>query len=305
MSTGPRVVAIGGGHGVAATLRAVKGWASTVTAIVSVADDGGSSGRLRRDLEIMATGDMRRCLQVLAPDGLLNDAVGHRFESGELEGHPPGNLLLAGLLQRADDPVQAVDTMAAAMGVRGRVLPAASVPVDLVATTAAGRVEGQVAIGASRGIRELGWIPSRPPVPAEALAAIDEAELIVLGPGSLFTSVLAAVLPDIREAIADSSAHCAYVANLVPQAVETEAFSLSDHVAAVLNHGVRIDIVIADDAASSESEAHGVEVVRSGLRAGSSDRHDVGRLASALRDFAAVTVSGNQSQSPHTGAPSR
>ena len=293
-----RVVAIGGGHGLAVTLAAARTWTAAVTAVVTVGDDGGSSGRLRQDFGIIAPGDIRRCIQSLAPPGLLNDALGHRFDSGDLEGHPPGNLMLAGLLQRTGDPVAAVDTLAVAAGVVGRVLPSSVEPVDLVAETANGRIYGQVAIGGTTGITGLGWTPPHPRVPRPALDAIAGADLVVLGPGSLFTSVLAAVVPAVRDAVAETSARVIYVSNLSSQQPETRDYSVADHVRAVLRHGVTPDAVLADESAAIGDLDHRVELVRARLRDRDEPGHDIVSLASALRGYAAVTVSANQDRIP-------
>lgn len=299
MSRPRRVVAIGGGHGLAATLEAVRSWGADTTAIVTVADDGGSSGRLRSDLGIIAPGDLRRCLEALAPAGLLNDAIGHRFGTGLFEGHPPGNILLAGLLQRADDPVRAIDTLAAAMGVDGRVLPSSLTPVDLVADTAVGTVSGQVAVSETSGIRGVRWEPPGPRSPAEAKEALAEADLIVLGPGSLYTSVLAAVVPDVRDAIRRSAARVLYVANLATQDGETKGYDVSDHVAALIRHGVEPDGVLVDTDTTVGSVQATVEVIATPLRIHGEGRHDPDLLSGALERYAAVTVSRSQDSVPY------
>ncbi len=244
--TGPRIVAIGGGHGLAMSLEALRDLAGELTAVVSVADDGGSSGRLRRELGIMAPGDMRRCLAALTPPGLVRDALDHRFEDGVLEGHPAGNLLLAALLENADDPVLAMDTAVAMVGARGRILPASRTRVDLMADTGRGVVKGQVAVARGGDIRRLFTSPADPPVPVEVDAAIRAADVIVLGPGSLYTSVLAAAVPGVRRAIAAADGLVVYVANLGPEPGETDGYSLADHVDAVRRHGVEPDVVLAD-----------------------------------------------------------
>ena len=160
--TAPSVVAIGGGHGLSTVLEAMVDRASSLVGVVSVADDGGSSGRIRRDLDIVAPGDMRRCLAALTPEGLMRDALEHRFESGVLAGHPAGNVVLAAMLEREPDPVVVMDTLVEMVGARGRVLPATSVAVDLVATTERGTVKGQVAISESGAIRSLRFSPTDP-----------------------------------------------------------------------------------------------------------------------------------------------
>ncbi len=242
----PKIVALGGGHGLAMSLEALRDVAGELTAVVSVADDGGSSGRLRRELGIIAPGDMRRCLAALTPPGLVRTALDHRFQDGALTGHPAGNLLLAALLENCDDPVVAMDTAVAMVGARGRILPASRTRVDLLADTERGVVRGQVAVSKSGKVQRLHTAPADPPVPLEVAAAIDAADVVLIGPGSLYTSVLAAVIPGVRRAIESSEALVIYVANLGPQPGETDGYDLADHVAAVRRHGVEPDVVLAD-----------------------------------------------------------
>lgn len=240
------MVAIGGGHGLAMSLEAMRDLAGHLTAVVSVADDGGSSGRLRRELGIMALGDMRRCLTALTPPGLVRDALDHRFEDGALTGHPAGNLLLAALLENADDPVVAMDAAVAMVGARGRILPACRTRVDLLAETGRGVVRGQVAVSRSGDIRRLYTSPADPAVPLEVQAEIGSADVVLIGPGSLYTSVLAAAVPGVRRAIDASDALVIYVANLGGEPGETDGYTLADHVDALTRHGVQPDIVLAD-----------------------------------------------------------
>ena len=250
--SGPSVVAIGGGHGLAIVLEAMVDRSSSLTAVVSVADDGGSSGRLRRDLGIVAPGDMRRCLAALTPNGLIRKALEHRFDHGVLAGHPAGNVLLASLLELEPDPVVVMDTLAAMVEARGRVLPATSEPVDLLASAARGTVKGQVAISESGAIREIRFSPAEPEVPSAVVAAIEHADLIVLGPGSLYTSVLAPVVPGVAAALRRRQGSLVHVANLAAEPGETEGYGLDEHIEAVLRHGVDPDVVIADVKASSD-----------------------------------------------------
>lgn len=250
--SGPSVVAIGGGHGLAVVLEAMVDRSSSLTAVVSVADDGGSSGRLRRDLGIVAPGDMRRCLAALTPNGLIRKALEHRFDHGVLAGHPAGNVLLASLLELEPDPVVVMDTLAAMVEARGRVLPATSEPVDLLASAARGTVKGQVAISESGAIHEIRFSPAEPEVPSAVVAAIEHADLIVLGPGSLYTSVLAPVVPGVAAALRRRQGSLVHVANLAAEPGETEGYGLDEHIEAVLRHGVDPDVVIADVKASSD-----------------------------------------------------
>lgn len=282
---GPSVVAAGGGHGLSTSLEALRDLAGDLTAVVSVADDGGSSGRLRRELGIMAPGDMRRCLAALTPPGLIRDALDHRFGIGALSGHPAGNVLLAALLENAEDPVVALDAAVAMTRARGRILPASRGRVDLLAETRSGLVRGQVAITRAGGITRVFTDPEDPPVPAEVEAAIAAADMVVFGPGSLYTSVLAAALPGIRRAVAASSATVVYVANLVPETPETPGFTLADHVAAVRSHGIEPDVVLVDEGLEVAPTLTEAMMVRPLRAAG--DRHDPARLRAAFSELVA------------------
>ncbi len=269
-----RVVAIGGGHGLAASLQAVRRYASEITAVVSVADDGGSSGRLRDALGIPAPGDLRRCLVALAaPDSLWALVFEHRFETGELEGHALGNLIIAGLTNVTGDFTVALAEAGLLVNASGTVLPATTVPVVLKAEAATGAIEGQVNVQNAGRLSVVGLVPPDPPAPRAALDAIATADQIVIGPGSLFTSVLAAVVvPDIREALATTKAQKVYVANLRPQIPETEGYDVAAHVDALVAHGLDVDIVLAHTPERSLARDDGLA-------------HDPARLAEALRDL--------------------
>jgi uncharacterized cofD-like protein len=279
--TARRIVALGGGHGLSMTLEALRDLAGELTAVVSVADDGGSSGRLRRELGIIAPGDMRRCLAALTPPGLVRDALDHRFAEGTLSGHPAGNLMLAALLENTEDPVFAMDTAVAMVGARGRILPTSRTRVDLLADTAHGVVRGQVAISRSGKIHSLYTSPADPPVPLEVEAAIGNADVVVVGPGSLYTSVLAAALPGVRRAIDTSDALVVYVANLGPEAGETDGYSLADHVAAVRAHGLAPDVVLADRSLAVDPALESL-VVSAALRVRGGVVHEPELLANAV-----------------------
>lgn len=274
------VVAIGGGHGLSMVLEALVDECDLLTAVVSVADDGGSSGRLRRDLDIVAPGDMRRCLAALTPNGLIRQALEHRFDHGVLAGHPAGNVFLASLLELEADPVVAMDTLAQMVGARGRVLPATSEPIDLLATAARGTVKGQVAISESGAIEEIRFQPADPPVPAAVVDSIMTADMIVLGPGSLYTSVLAPVVPGVASAIEGRSGRLVYVANLAPEPGETDDYGLDDLVDAVLRHGLTPDVVIAEGTAASHR--HEARIQRHELSGALHSVHDPRRLGAVL-----------------------
>ncbi|MGQ0743521.1 MAG: gluconeogenesis factor YvcK family protein [Acidimicrobiales bacterium] len=291
---GPSVVALGGGHGLAATLSAVRLYAGEVTAIVSVADDGGSSGRLRRDYDVPPPGDLRKCLVALAePGSPWAAAFEHRFEGGELDGHPLGNLILAGLATATGDFARALSLAAELMGTRGRVLPATTAPVVLRAVLGArgnspssqAGVQGQVAVAASRGILGVSLVPPDARPPAAALDAIACADQVIIGPGSLFTSVLAVVaVPALGEALARTPAVKIYVANLRASQPETVGFDLADHVAALAAHGLEVDVVLAHPGALPR----GITVVKTvevEVAAANEKVHDPQRLALALQDL--------------------
>jgi len=266
-----RVVAIGGGHGLAATLRAARLYAGEITAVVSVADDGGSSGRLRAALGIPAPGDLRRCLVALAadPDSLWARVFEHRFDSGELEGHAVGNLVIAGLAAGTGSFSGALAEAARLVGAEGRVLPATDLPVVLKATAAGEEVEGQLAVSLRGRISRVALVPPDPPANTEAVEAIAAADQIVLGPGSLYTSLLAALaVPGIREAVRSVADRTVYVANLRPQIPETTGYSTEDCVEALRVHGIEPGAVVPAD----------------GLADGGGLVHDPQRLADALAD---------------------
>jgi uncharacterized cofD-like protein len=245
-----RVVAIGGGHGLAALLEGLKGYAKTsegappavdLTAIVTVTDDGGSSGRLRREFDVLPPGDIRNCLVALSEDAaLLARLFQYRFQTGRgLKGHSFGNLFLAALTQVMGNFPDAVKVSAEVLKIAGRIYPATAANVALEATLANGaKIVGETRISRSRQrIRRIRLIPRHaPPLPA-TLAAIEEADVITLGPGSLFTSIVPNLLVDgIAAAIRGSSAVKAYFVNLMWQPGETMEFRASDHIRAVHRH---------------------------------------------------------------------
>ncbi len=282
---GPRVVAIGGGHGLAQTLRAARQYAGELTAVVSVADDGGSSGRLRELFGIPAPGDLRRCIGALLPEASpLGEALEHRFASGELAGHAFGNLLIAALAATTGDFVAGVEETTRVLHTVGQVLPATEVPVVLKAQTASGEVIGQVRVSKGGEIATVSLVPPDAPSPSAVVQAIADADQIVLGPGSLFTSVLAAcVVPSIRDALGSARAVRVYVANLREQLPETAGFDVSQLAAALRSHRVPVDVVLADESALSIGELAGdVRLVIADLGTPGFLEHDPKRLAAEL-----------------------
>jgi uncharacterized cofD-like protein len=284
-----KAVAIGGGHGTAVTLRALRGLTNSVTGIVSVADNGGSTGRLREILDVAAVGDLRKCLLALA--GVRNPLapyLEHRFRAGELEGHTIGNLLLAGLIDATGDLEFSVRSMGELLKITGAVVPASTEGVVLVARTDQGRAEGQTEVAASATIRRVATEPEGVRAPDSATRAIAEADLVVIGPGSLYTSVLAAcVVPGMTEALAASTATKVLVANLREQVPETQGYALSDHVTALRRHGIGLDLVLADVASTlPRGDVHG-RVVEARVSRDDARVHDPERLALCLSQLVA------------------
>jgi len=244
----PSVVAIGGGHGTAVTLKAARRYAGTLTGVVSVADDAVNRGRLRELLNVVALGDIRKCLVALAAeDSALALAFERRFGEGELAGHVLGNLILTGLIDATGDLVLGVREAAQLLGAHGDVLPATTEPVVLKAESALGTVAGQVAVMGTGDIRTVSLVPGDAHPPPLAVERIAEADQVVIGPGSLYTSVLAAVaVKGIAEAVASSKAQVVYVCNLRPQVPETAGYDLAAHVEALNRHNVAVDVVLCD-----------------------------------------------------------
>jgi uncharacterized cofD-like protein len=293
VADGPAVVALGGGHGLATALRAIRRYAGSITAVVSIADDGGSSGRLRRDLGVPPPGDIRRCLVALAgDDGVWSSAFEHRFRDGELEGHALGNLVLVGLTETLGDFSDALDEAGRLLRTVGRVVPATVEPVVLKAeldTAAAGDVvEGQVAVRNSRGIRRLELVPADAVATPAAVEAIRVADQVVYAPGSLYTSVLPVLcVTGLREAVAASPAQVVQVANLRPEVPETSGMDVADHLAAVLAHGARVDCFLHDTGPglpvdADRLSAMGVRTVLAPVARADGLAHDEEQLARAL-----------------------
>ncbi len=235
-SAGPVVVAIGGGHGLAQVLEATLGYAGQITAVVTVSDDGGSSGRLQEALRIPPPGDVRKCLLALSPEpSLWRELLGYRFEEADVAGHSLGNLMLGALAELTGDFRSAVRTAEAMLGARGRVVPAAPRALRLEASIDGRLVAGQTAIARSRGtIEELRLDPGDVAASPEALEAILAADQLVLAAGSLFTSLIATLLvPGVVGAVEASEARRVLVLNLVTQDGETLGMSGTDHVEAL------------------------------------------------------------------------
>lgn len=238
LQRGPKIVVLGGGTGLSNLLRGLKIYSANITAIVTVADDGGSSGRLRREIGVLPPGDIRNCLAALADEEkLLTELFQYRFRAGDgLVGHSFGNLFLTAMSEVTGDLEQAVAASSKVLAVRGQVLPATLSDVELWAEFADGRIiKGESNIPEADGkIIRVGCIPENPPALPRALQAIREADYVIIGPGSLYTSVIPNLLvPDIREAIAALAVPRIYVCNIMTQAGETEGYTVADHIRAI------------------------------------------------------------------------
>ena len=303
----PVVTALGGGHGLAASLSALRRLTNRLTAIVTVADDGGSSGRLRQEFGILPPGDLRMALAALCGDDDVErtwaEVLQSRFGGdGPLAGHAIGNLLIAGLWQELDDPVAGLDMVARLLQVRGRVLPMSTVPLvieadvigaDPVAPDEVSLVVGQEAVALARGeIRDVRLTPADPPAAPEAVEAIEKADCVVLGPGSWFSSVIPHLLvPELRDAIVHTSARRVLTMNLVPTLDETDGYTPSRHLEALADHAptLRLDTVLVDPSfAAGDRHLHqyaaslGATVMIADVRMrDGSPRHDPLKLASA------------------------
>lgn len=304
---GPAVVAFGGGHGLAASLAALRRITRRLTAVVTVGDDGGSSGRLRAELGALPMGDLRMALAALAGvdswSSTWAELFQHRFGGpGPLAGHAVGNLVLTALAERAGSPVAALDLAASLLGVRGRVLPLSCSGIDIVADVVGldgGRpeevseVRGQAAVATTRGrVSGLRLAPARPAACPEAVDAVHDADWIVLGPGSLYTSVLPHLLvPDMFAAMVRSRARRVMVLNLVAQPGETEGYTPQAHLEALGLHqpALRLDVVIADPTAVPDPDPLvraaadlGARLHLAPVRVPGYPRHDPDRLAAAF-----------------------
>ncbi len=315
LARGPRIVAIGGGTGLSTLLRGLKEHTSNLTAIVTVADDGGSSGKLREQLGVPAVGDIRNCIVALADaESLMADLLQYRFPEGErtgtsddattLGGHAVGNLLIAALTAvEGGDFEEGVRKMNRVLAVRGQVVPVSSTPLVLHAQLRDGtQVDGQSNIASTTGIERVWTTPEEVVISEDARQAIVEAEAIVLGPGSLFTSILPSLLlPQITDAILASAALRIYACNVATQPGETTGLDLADHAEVLLRHTAPglIDVVLANSqfGARVPVDWHGAPVrlrwppagkapprlvLDDVVNPGNAHHHDPARLAAAI-----------------------
>ena len=238
LSRGPKIVTVGGGTGLSNLLRGLKQYSSNITAIVTVADDGGSSGRLRREIGILPPGDIRNCLAALADEEkLLTELFQYRFQAGDgLNGHSFGNLFLTAMSEITGDLERGIAASSKVLAIRGKVLPSTLEQVILYARLSDGRfVEGESNITKAGGkIDKIGCNPSNPPALPAAIKALEEADYIIIGPGSLYTSVIPNLLiPQIRESILNAKVPKIYICNIMTEPGETDGYSVSDHLRAI------------------------------------------------------------------------
>ena len=311
-SAEPAVVALGGGHGLAASLAALRRLTSDLTAVVTVADNGGSSGRLREEFGVLPPGDLRMALAALCGDDRWGQTwarvLQHRFASeGDMDGHAVGNLLIVALWQLLGDHVVGLDWVGSLLGARGRVLPMAVTPIDITAQVRGAKpdspddistVSGQVAVATTPGeVLEVSLAPADPKACPEAVEAIGEADWVVLGPGSWYSSVIPHLLvPDLRSALAHTPARIVVTLNLEAQPGETDGWTPQDHVAVLHRTApdLRVHTVLADpasvpDVGALESAVGvlGAELVLADVALdGVPGQHDPEKLA---RAYAAVT----------------
>ena len=313
--SGPAVVALGGGHGLSASLSALRLMTDRLTAVVTVADDGGSSGRLRDEMDVLPPGDLRMALSALCDDSdwgrTWRDVLQHRFHTdGSMDNHAVGNLLIVALWELLGDPVSGLDWVGRLLGARGRVLPMASVPLAIEADILEPRtgtngppadgevlrvVRGQSAVAVAPGrIAEVRLLPDDPPACPEAVQAVDSADWVVLGPGSWFTSVMPHLLvPELSAALHRTKARRCVTLNIRP-VTDRQGMTCFEHLQALQHHApdLRVDVVIADpstidDVSAMHEQAAGMGahlLLRQVQVGDGTARHDALRLAAAYRD---------------------
>lgn len=287
-----RIVVLGGGHGLASVLGSLGDGAGELSVIVTVADDGGSSGRFRQRAAGPAVGDLRRSLVSLSGEEVvLGRALRRPVTVGRLGRHPLGNLMILSIAEAFGDLAHATDWLGARLGISGRVLPATAEPVCLVGDADGELIFGETAIGARLRVRHLRFVPACPAVSPAVVEAIERADLCLLAPGSLFTSVIAtSALPTVASALARTTAPVVWICNLEPDAIETAGMTGDDHLAALRRHGVRVDAALFDPGAElhldgGQLEADGVQPMPRPLQGARRGVHDRRLLRAAIGEL--------------------
>ena len=305
LESGPRITVIGGGTGLPSLIRGIKYYSHNITAIVTMADDGGSSGRLRSELGIQPPGDIRNCLVALADsEDVMQTLMDYRFSSdGQLDGHSFGNILIAALAGIGGDFSRAVEIAGELLAIRGRVIPSTSTDVTLLATTEAGETltgESNVARASGR-ITSLSLSPPSPQAHPEAVAALQNADLLIIGPGSLYTSIVPNLLiPGIANAVAESKALKVYICNVAEEPRQTVGYSVQDHLDVVRRYTgpESVHAVIANSNIPNAPTPAGLEFIRPKrpwnddtalfeadvIDQGATARHDPGKLSLTVAD---------------------
>ena len=305
LESGPRITVIGGGTGLPSLIRGIKYYSHNITAIVTMADDGGSSGRLRSELGIQPPGDIRNCLVALADsEDVMQTLMDYRFSSdGQLDGHSFGNMLIAALAGIGGDFSRAVEMAGELLAIRGRVIPSTTTDVTLLATTEAGETltgESNVARASGR-ITSLSLSPPNPQAHPEAMAALRDADLVIIGPGSLYTSIVPNLLiPGIANAVGESKALKVYICNVAEEPRQTIGYSVQDHLDVVRRYTgpESLHAVIANANIPDAPTPAGLDFIRADhpwhdgtilieadvIDEGATARHDPGKLALIVAD---------------------
>ncbi len=312
LTRGPRIVAIGGGTGLSNLLSGLKGYSSNLTAIVAVTDDGGSSGRLRQGLQMPAPGDLTDCYAALSDSPVLKELLTHRFTRGDINGHTFGNLLIATLAEQRHNFAEATLAVNEILDVRGIVLPASLEPAVLITHLEDGTIiRGESTMSserAGRRIANLSLEPENITAPEAAIEAINEAEIILVGPGSLYTSLTPPLLvPALKNTIQKTRAKLVYIANIMTEPGETDHMTLLEHIQVIVHHlGRTPDAILVNTASIHQStleqyakvqsipvkpdfdaiRMRGIEVVETTLIRGGNAQHDAKRLARAIMRYA-------------------
>jgi uncharacterized cofD-like protein len=301
----PKVVALGGGHGLAASLRALKSLTMNLTAIVGVSDNGGSSGRLRSEFNVIPPGDLRMALIALCSNSehgrMWADVLQHRFPgTGQLSGHSLGNILITSLWQQNNDIVAGLDAVCDLLEAQGRVLPLSLQPLDIVAEVEdpngkSETLQGQVAVATAPGrIKNLCFLQKDATACPEAIDAIEKADVVVMGPGSWYTSVANhLLLSDLADALIETSAKKILITNLSSQSGETESFTPAEHLSVIHEMDPRLmfDLIVVDTKNSSEEFAIAARAISKELlvanvsNANGEDTHDSTLLAQVLSPY--------------------